>query len=308
MRRPRGPGGRFLTSEEIAAQKAALPADAGPSAPASHDGDEDDAEQMDQEGDGDTDMTIASPLDGQSQSSLMMAAQREHDVQRIGSTHQPPLQPRPQVQISIQTSHLLPAQPMTSPQASSPRRQQVAQQNIDHPMPLGQAELLTKYRAATQSHPPTPVPASPHSSLPDAMQQQPQALEQTHGHGEHSHIHAHQRHHHHGHDHRRTTASVNQTDMQPNIVMNGSPGAIPALPTNTMSMRTSYATMQMHHVPHPHAHARHHHLFSTRTQQLYSNPGMSVEMKPCLIAFSHKLSAGTGLHFDGTPTSEHSHR
>ena len=50
MRRPRGPGGRFLTAEEIAAQKAQQEAEAGPSGSASVDGDgEDDDESGRQE-------------------------------------------------------------------------------------------------------------------------------------------------------------------------------------------------------------------------------------------------------------------
>ncbi|KAI0342061.1 hypothetical protein BDW22DRAFT_1345805 [Trametopsis cervina] len=60
MRRPRGPGGRFLTAEEIAAQRATQTLDVGPSVSISPDGDEDEeVEQGGNEPDRDAEMTIA---------------------------------------------------------------------------------------------------------------------------------------------------------------------------------------------------------------------------------------------------------
>ncbi|THU87709.1 hypothetical protein K435DRAFT_848881 [Dendrothele bispora CBS 962.96] len=87
MRRPRGPGGRFLTADEIAAQRAANEEDAGPSGEHEHD------EEMEEE-----------PLDEQSPPQSSHQPQETMNVAVLGMGHyQPPLpQPAPQQQAQQQ--------------------------------------------------------------------------------------------------------------------------------------------------------------------------------------------------------------
>lgn len=64
MRRPRGPGGRFLTAEEIAAQKANQEAEAGPSGTASIDGEGEEDVDAIMDSPGDLQLAVDSPHDG----------------------------------------------------------------------------------------------------------------------------------------------------------------------------------------------------------------------------------------------------
>ncbi|KAI0655936.1 hypothetical protein C8Q70DRAFT_404850 [Cubamyces menziesii] len=74
--------------------------------------------------------------------------------------------------------------------------------------------------------------------------------------GQHTHIHAGQP----GH----AAGSQTQTQVQP-------------LPPPNLALRGQYqAAMQMHHVPHPHAHARHHASHINRTERLYGAPEHTV--------------------------------
>lgn len=124
MRRPRGPGGRFLTSEEIAAQKNNQPP-TGPSASTSQDGDdEDEVEMVDRELDQDTEMILASPVDHP-----MMDTQAPLEAPL--SAQQPFAQPRPRIQIPAGQAH--PATPAAmSPHANMADGRQAPDRQSDY--------------------------------------------------------------------------------------------------------------------------------------------------------------------------------
>lgn len=255
MRRPRGPGGRFLTSEEIAAQKATLILETGPSASPSQDGDDDEGENALGE---DVDMALTSPTEQRMKALAPASPQVDQATPNSNSIVQQSLQPRPQVQIPTQSqqSQLLTSQAMLPPQSQS-------QSPFDHSLSMSHSELLTAYHAA--SHPPTPAPVSPHAPMPDLMQHSQDRLQHNHsGHGHHSH-------HTHTHDHQRHITSAITHNGGGHTVVPATPAI--STPTSSLSMRSSYAPMQMHHVPHPHAHARHHHSYLNRTEQLYASNG-----------------------------------
>ncbi|EMD37463.1 hypothetical protein CERSUDRAFT_114103 [Gelatoporia subvermispora B] len=251
MRRPRGPGGRFLTAEEIAAQKAHQP-EAGPSASTSQDGEEDEGEHnMGAEDDGDP--PAVSP-----HGSIKPAAQPAHPSpstpiepkreQRPPSAVPQPLQPRPLNTGSVESAspevRLQPSlQPLSVPQPqhhqlSAPQPQQLLQpQQPQRPAPASQPvhspfeqhlgmghahahagsplSLMGTFHP-TLSHPATPAPLSPHP-----QQQQHQAMPdvnvgvmQDHARDPHEHIRSPLEHPAHAHAHQHAHQHVQQVQAQ----------------------------------------------------------------------------------------------
>ncbi|THH00910.1 hypothetical protein EW026_g1689 [Hermanssonia centrifuga] len=275
MRRPRGPGGRFLTAEEIAAQKANQPPDVGPSASTSQNGDEDDDLQL-MEQDLEHDSEMASPVDDQKHAALPLPPSTQEKplepLQQPRPTIQPPLQPRPQVQIhtqahahsqmqrpQLQTQRPQPTsqsqqQQTQSMQAPSPHHHQPVQSPYEHHMTMahsnGSLDLLNvNYHPV--SHPATPTPISPHPSMSEGMQAS-ERVQHMHSHAGHT-----------QHDHPRHVSGHTG---------NGQPVA--PTPAPAVTLRSPFQAMQMHHVPHPHAHARHHHSYVNRAEQLYAEQGI----------------------------------
>ncbi|GJE94881.1 CCAAT-binding transcription factor (CBF-B/NF-YA) subunit B-domain-containing protein [Phanerochaete sordida] len=266
MRRPRGPGGRFLTSEEIAAQKTSQTLVEEPSASNSQDGEDDEDHDLERHGE----ISMSSPVDHPTSQSMAELPRDEAlgapQMQQVRAPAiQPLLQPRPQIQIQTmqplqksdqQLSHSL--QPQSAP-AHLPVQSPFGE-HVPMPHSAGALDMLSA-SFMPQSHPPTPTALSPHSAMPDVMSP-PERMHDHHaGHG-HSHVHPHPR----AHDHQRhmsTTSTVTVSSSQP------SPTA--STPGSTIAgVRNTYAAMQMHHVPHPHAHARHHTSYLNRAERLYA--------------------------------------
>lgn len=245
MRRPRGPGGRFLTSEEIAAQKHNQPP-TGPSASTSQDGDdEDEVEMVDRELDQDTEMILASPVDHP-----MMDTQAPHEAPL--SAQQPFAQPRPRIQIPVGPALVTKTEEIPRPLQSQPQQNMAVQSPYEHPSMSHNIDLLSA-AYMSPSHPATPAAMSPHANMADGRQAPDrQSDHAAHAHGRHGHGSSH------AHDHGR--------HGQVTVGVNHGSSASPSTPNG---MRIPYAAMQMHHVPHPHAHARHHHTYVNRTEQLY---------------------------------------
>lgn len=265
MRRPRGPGGRFLTAEEIAAQKNVQANVDDPSAATSQDGDEDEDQDMVAH-DRDSEMALVSPTE-QIPVHVTMDSQRNADPTppqlQNRPTIQPLLQPRPQIQIQTmqplakhehQMAH--PLQPQSAPQhlsVQSPFDQHV-------PMPHSASTLdLLSAPYMSPSHPTTPTAISPHSAMSEVI---PATERIQPDHNTHSH-HAHSR----THDHQRHISSSNGSTS----AGTAQPSPTTTTPANTLNNVRTFAAMQMHHVPHPHAHARHHHSYLNRAEQLYAS-------------------------------------
>lgn len=263
MRRPRGPGGRFLTSEEIAAQKNAQSNIDDPSANAFQDEDEDHDMGVH---DRDSEMTLASPVE---QPSAHVAAdpQRNEELSPAQLHNRPAIQPllQPRPQIHIQTMQPLPKhehqmshslQPQSAPQHLSV--QSPYDQHVSMPHSAGALDLL-RAPYMTSSHPTTPTAMSPHSAMSEVMSA-PERVQPDHGshnHHVHSHTHDHQRH---------ISSSATSTTAG-----TAQPSPVTSTPANTLNNVRTFAAMQMHHVPHPHAHARHHHTYINRAEQLYAS-------------------------------------
>lgn len=311
MRRPRGPGGRFLTAEEIAAQKASQAAEAGPSASTSQDGDEDEPEMMDKdtdkETDRDADMSIDSPLEVKPDFTASPQVRLPDGRPEQRAIQPPLLQPRPQatqpqIQIPVQpsmqaqppqSSHSqqgqaqlhFPSQPQSQSQPQSSQSQQGLRSPFENSLSLGHnlghnaasINLLSVGYQSSISHPTTPTPVSPHPSMSDALRTREQ-------HMSHAHSHPHQEQH--GqHDHSRhlgpasgsaTLGShISNAPTQPQVTQSG------ATPSSSINLRAPYT--QMHHVPHPHAHARHHHSYVNNIERLYPDDrsvmGISSSLK-----------------------------
>ena len=311
MRRPRGPGGRFLTAEEIAAQKANQAAEAGPSASTSQDGDEDDTEMVDKDTDKDTDkdadMSVDSPLEAKPDFTVPPQV-RLPEVRPEQRSIQPSLQPRPQatqpqIQVPTQSSmqaqqpqqsshsqqgqsqlqspvHMqpsthFPSQSQSQSQPQSSQSQQGLRSPFENSLSLGHnmghntasINLLSVGYQPSISHPTTPTPVSPHPSMSDALRTREQHMSHAHPHP-HPHPHPEQ----HGqHDHSRhlgpasgssTLGShISNAPTQPQVTQPG------PTPSSSINLRAPYT--QMHHVPHPHAHARHHHSYINNLERLY---------------------------------------
>lgn len=283
MRRPRGPGGRFLTADEIAAQKAIQAPEAGPSASTSQDGDDDDADQVDRDLDKDMDMALDSPSDAKAPFSPI----RPSDGKGADPPPQPLLQPRPQSMQSQPSSsssqhqvqpQLQPSlQPQMQAQAPMPSQSQMHSQSqsqssrihapvrspYESQLSLGHnpdpINLLNVGYRHSLSHPATPAPLSPMPS--DSAQTR-----------DHVHL-GHSQHDHSTHDHsRQGGASATSSNIAGHLSPTAPPA--PSAPANgpsssNINLRSPYAAMQMHHVPHPHAHARHHHSYINNVERLY---------------------------------------
>ncbi|OBZ68338.1 hypothetical protein A0H81_11898 [Grifola frondosa] len=309
MRRPRGPGGRFLTAEEIAAQKATERLDAGPSGSASIDGDADDDDVDQTMADIDTkdlDMAVDSPseLEKPSPPLVQPPPQPEKRDQRPLPISQIPLQPRPQLmQQQLQSlpppappqpqsqpqpqPQLLP-QPQQQPQLQPPPSAPTMQSPYDH-MSLGHSAgpiNLMNVGFHPLSHPATPAPISPHPI--EGLQNMD---------------HVRRDHAQHVHDHSRRM--VPTANMPPHIsrevsVAHSQSAATPnpAPPPPAVNLRAPYAAMQMHHVPHPHAHARHH-SFLSRSERLYApdNNIIGISGESTKGDFSQRRPDDNMIHF-----------
>ncbi len=318
MRRPRGPGGRFLTAEEIAAQKAQQEAEVVPSGSASVDGEgEDDDDAMAGK---DADMSFGSPIEPTKPATASAPVQGPplHQSQQpeirppTAAPGQPLLQPRPQAAGSaLQPQPQL--QPQASIQAHAPTPMVTQPQPTPHPKPQastmlpapvqsphppqpahspylqlghspGTVNLLNVGFPPSMSHPATPAPLSPHSDAmnpfdhvptPDLYSRPTPARAMP---GMHTHSHA-------GQPGQATHTHGHAGQPGHTAHMHGGPPGVAAAAQSPppqanqppMALRTPYhAAMQMHHVPHPHAHARHHVSLMNRSERLYTSADHNV--------------------------------
>jgi len=238
MRRPRGPGGRFLTAEEIAAQKAAAP-----EVEAVRD---DDEEREDGE-DSPRDMAVDSEPSPVSPNPPRPVAS------------QPPVQSQPPAPVPI----LAPAPP---PQQQQQQRQpHVTQFQAGH-RPNHVNLVNIPYHHHIQ-------PQQPQSSSPTLYQDirvHPQSQTQSVAPAQPTHPHAGLRGFH--------------VPPQPPPAAPPPPTSATPLPSQLAAVHTAaspapgvlrspFNVMQMHHIPHPHAHARHHHTRVNLAQGLYGPDG-----------------------------------
>ncbi|KAJ7647460.1 CCAAT-binding transcription factor (CBF-B/NF-YA) subunit B-domain-containing protein [Roridomyces roridus] len=141
MRRPRGPGGRFLTAEEIAAQRSPTADEAGPSTVPEHDEDMDEDEQ-----DAMPSMGIQPDTFIHSESMMMNLAYRD-----MAPMHQ---QPSAQTQQAQQQPTVQQQQPQQQPaqQAHHPLQQhQLQHHHYSQPHSHG-VQLNSPYAAPIQMH------------------------------------------------------------------------------------------------------------------------------------------------------------
>ncbi|KAJ3003809.1 hypothetical protein NUW54_g5114 [Trametes sanguinea] len=80
----------------------------------------------------------------------------------------------------------------------------------------------------------------------------------------------------------------------------------PPQPPPNMGMRQPYvAAMQMHHVPHPHAHARHHATFMNRAERLYgAGEGSVMNISAEGIKGDMQRRGSDLLHFPGAAANQ----
>jgi nuclear transcription factor Y, alpha len=234
MRRPRGPGGRFLTAEEIAAQKALQ--QTGGAVDADDDPLGDEAGVNHNDDDADHEMGEASQLDLFPDSSSLPVpgpsskAQSHHHQQDMQS-FSADLSMLDYGQMSQQsTSGVYP--PQQQQQTSQPQQQPPNQQQND------QVTLHQPHSNPQMQTPTSQSPASPSDSVSSTSIV-------SHG----MHHHAHPRHH--------------------PVFLPPIPGNIPTPSPATGVLRSPFNAMQMHHVPHPHAHARLHASRLNRQEGLY---------------------------------------
>ncbi|TFY72925.1 hypothetical protein EVG20_g73 [Dentipellis fragilis] len=244
MRRPRGPGGRFLTAEEIAAQK--IPQDSSAAAFSAGD---DDAEEDDHLGD-----QIMADVDQQEMESPVVVdpapqvQQQQVEQQQQQQQQQPPPRQFPQAQ----PEHHHHQQPQASysqvdagHNTSSVNLMNVAYHNLSH------NPVAAPASSPTLNHPMFPTDSHSHP------RQHPHPHPQT------THSHAHPR--------VGTGASINPPGQGNNNTVAATapnqqpPGYINTAIANAQAgiappsvLRSPFSAMQMHHVPHPHAHARQH--------------------------------------------------
>lgn len=350
MRRPRGPGGRFLTAEEIAAQKAQQETEAGPCGSASIDGEgEDDDDAM---GDltKDVEMSVDSPAETPKMSeqqppqsnTQLPDKQREIRQPPVAPGQPPPLQPRPQPalaalqpptqpQLQAQPPAQLMAQPIPTPQPKpqpspnpvpQPQRGQLQSPHPPPPAPspfqlqLGHTaasvNLIGMSFAGMSSHPPTPAPLSPTDGLaPMDHMPTPDPYARTHPH---AHPHGHP----HTHDHSRTISTAagmphaHSHAGQPGQAAHRQPPPPPPPQQQQqqqqggIGMRQPYhaAAMQMHHVPHPHAHARHHASSINRIERLYGTDHNVVNISAEGIKGDMQRRGSDMMRFGNAPSSK----
>ncbi|KAH9949611.1 CCAAT-binding transcription factor (CBF-B/NF-YA) subunit B-domain-containing protein [Amylocystis lapponica] len=212
MRRPRGPGGRFLTAEEIAAQKA-HPPEAGP------------------------------PVEPPKPStSHLPSAEQPHEQSRPPPLPQPILQPR------LQPPQLQPHVPQLHP---SPYERHMSMGHNAAPV-----NLLNVSFHHPLPHSDSPSPLSPHSSMSDALQA-PDHVHRDHSLAQHQ-------------------PAPSASGMAAHFPQDPLPSMSSSASTSHVALRAPY--MQMHHVPHPHAHARHHHSYVNRAEQLYADDGSVIAL------------------------------
>ena len=236
MRRPRGPGGRFLTAEEIAAQKAA---------PSEADVARDDDDERDDGDDSPRDMAFdpePSPV----------SPNPPRPVATL-----PPSQPHPSTPVPT----LAPAPPPQQQQQQPP----VTQFQASHRNPVNLVNVPYHHQMQTQQ----PQPSSSPTLYPDMRV--------------------------HSHSQAQTPASAQSTHShaglrgfhpppQPAPAVPPTPTSAPPLPSQIAAVHTAaspapgvlrspFNVMQMHHIPHPHAHARHHHTRLNIAEGLYGPDG-----------------------------------
>ncbi|CAK5281362.1 unnamed protein product [Mycena citricolor] len=251
MRRPRGPGGRFLTSEEIAAQKAAGGDDgAGPSTfasppdNASLNNNMADADDEDMEDDEQAD-SMAMEGYMQSQDSTMAMMGMSYDMQPMQLD---PSQAQCQLHAGSQPPQTLTTRQPTSHSAVPVPGQQHPGHHHPHMHPHSQVQLTT----SLSNHVRTPIMHT--QSTPMHSQTPPlhsQSSLHSHSPAMSPHLHSHTPPSLHGQMHSHSSS---------------------LFPHAHHAMSAPYGTAaQLHHVPHPHAHSRHRQMFA---QDLYGTAGM----------------------------------
>ena len=210
---------------------------------------------------------------------------------------QPHMQPQAQLQAHPPTPMVTQPQPTPHPKpepssmppapVQSPHPPQAAHSpfNLQLGHNPGAVNLLNVGFPPTMSHPATPAPLSPHSDgmnpfdhvpTPDPYSRpapaRPMPGMHTHSHAgqpgqaAHSHTHAGQP----GH-------AMHMHGGQPGVAAAAAQSPPPQGSQPSISLRAPYhAAMQMHHVPHPHAHARHHASFINRSERLYGSNDHNV--------------------------------
>ena len=180
--------------------------------------------------------------------------QRNPQIRSI-PTAQPPLQPRPQPKSEQQKPEIPPSQPpppISQPPPSIPAiLHPHSIQAFDHrlpmnvtPAPLNLSHVDFRQSIAQPQPSTTTLPTSNPVSHPDRL------------HLDHS-----------RHDNQRlgTLPSIAHTrDVHPHTNVTNPYARLPGVP-----IRSPYTANQMHHVPHPHAHARHHSSYVNNTERLY---------------------------------------
>ncbi|KAH9831212.1 uncharacterized protein C8Q71DRAFT_783251 [Rhodofomes roseus] len=182
------------------------------------------------------------------------------------STHVPKSQPQTQMQspVHMQPSSHFQGQPQAQSQPQSSQNHRAMRTPFDNQLSLGHnagpISLLSVGYQHSLSHPTSPTPLSPHPSMSDALRNREHV----------SHGHSHQEH---GqHDHSRHMGSTASSSSMGSHISNASAqpvAQVGAPPSSSINLRAPYT--QMHHVPHPHAHARHHHSYVNNVERLYAD-------------------------------------
>ena len=238
MRRPRGPGGRFLTAEEIAAQKAAAP-----EAEAARD---DDEEREDGED---------SPRD--------MAVDSEPSPVSPNPPRPVTSQPPVQSQAPAPVPTLAPAPPPQQQQPSVTQFQAGHRHNHVNLVNIPYHHQIQPQQPQSSTSPTLyqDIRVHPQSQTQSATSAQPT----------HSHTHAGLR-------------GFHVPPQPPPAAPPLTPTSATPLPSQLAAVHTAgspapgvlrspFNVMQMHHIPHPHAHARHHHTRLNMAHGLYGPDG-----------------------------------
>ncbi|KAK0461425.1 CCAAT-binding transcription factor (CBF-B/NF-YA) subunit B-domain-containing protein [Desarmillaria tabescens] len=240
MRRPRGPGGRFLTAEEIAAQKAANgddgAAEAGPSS-----------------------ATVDEDEDGDDGSPMQQDASPQLPPKPPPQQHQmaPPLARHQQQQQQQQVQQQQQQQAQQQQQQQAQQQQQQPPSHAHHHHSHSSSRMMS-----TNLHQPeTETYMSPESmgmmNMPYGQTVQPMNMTM-------------------GQSQNKMAAPSSHT-MYSQMRQAGGMGA--AQGPSSITLTSPYpATVQMHHVPHPHAHARHRHSQLNYAQGLYAQ--LNTPMQP----------------------------
>jgi len=237
MRRPRGPGGRFLTAEEIAAQRAAAPEG---EVAREEDDDRDDGDDSPRDMPVDPEPSPVSP----------------NPPRPVAS--QPPAHPQPPAPVPT----LAPA-PIPAPQQQQ-QQPPVSQFQTGH---RSNSVNLVNVTYHHQIQPPQPRPSSSPTLYQDMrVHSHPQA--QTPATAPPTHSHAGLR----GFHAPPQPASA----VPPPTSASALPSQITTVHSASPApgvLRSPFNVMQMHHIPHPHAHARHHNTRLNIAEGLYGPEG-----------------------------------